>query len=98
MRMILRLHRERLGVGVEARPTRYGEAREHAADLEPEIVVAPRRIVEVHDEGARERSLARADRELAAEGLVRRLGAPLAAVIAELRSRAFLHDEPRRKA
>ena len=95
-RMILGLHREDLLVGIQARAARHGEAREHAADLEPQIVVSPRRVVEVHDVRARERALGGGNGKLTAERLVRRLRAPLAAVIAELRSAPFFHDELRR--
>lgn len=88
--MILGLHREAPLVGIEARSARHREAREHAADLESQVVVTPRRVVEVNDVSAGERPRRVVDRRLVAERLVRRGWASLAVVLTEL-LRCALH-------
>ena len=50
--MILDVHREAPLEGVEARPLGHGPALQRALELEPEIVVQPRRRVLLDDEGA----------------------------------------------
>ena len=44
-RMILRLHRQALVRGIEARSFRHRPALQHAFELEPKVVVQARRIV-----------------------------------------------------
>ena len=51
-RMILDAHRHPAHVGVERRPLRHRPAEEHAARLEPEVVVQPSRTMALHDEPA----------------------------------------------
>jgi len=49
-RMVLGAHRESLVGGIGARPPGHRPAFKHAVDLEPEVVMEPRRIVLLDDE------------------------------------------------
>jgi hypothetical protein len=50
--MVLGQHRQPLVGGVERRPFGDGEAEQRATDLQPQVVVAIRRVVQVDDEAA----------------------------------------------
>ena len=73
-RMVLGLDRQPLVGRVERRALRHGPALQHAADLQPQIVVVGRRVMLVHDEAV-------ACRLDGAAGRLRRLGkVPLGSV------------------
>src|SRR5205085_405865 len=69
--------------GIEPHALRHGEARERTRGLDAQIVMTPRRVVEVHDERALPRL---PDRRLVllTRRLVRRAGVPLLTILAEL--------------
>ena len=93
-RVILRLHGEVFAVGVEARSVRDGEAREHTADLEAEVVMAPCRVMQMNHVGAAEGATFRhLDRQrVVAERLVRRSCNALASIIVELGFAGVFHQ------
>jgi len=79
---MLGVHRQALVSDVEARPPGDGEAHQHPADLDAQIVVATRCIVQMHDETPATRLL-RAVYVFSAEGLERLSRIALAAVLVE---------------
>ena len=84
-RMVLDVHGQALLAVPDRRPLRHGPAREHTAELEPEVVVEPAGRVLVHDEQVARRGAA------PAEGLGRPLRVTLFAVCVE---RAPSHGVP----